>query len=445
MEVQIISKENVKPASPTPEHLRFFKISLFDQLIIFPYASRIYFYPPTNVLDTHNKVEVLQKSLSKTLSHFYPLAGKIKDHLSIECNDEGAYFVQARINCRLQDFLTKPDLIFLRRFLPWDGVVSAEYPVEGIHVCNIQVTVFECGGIAIAMCLSHKFIDIVSNTTFLKAWTAAACGFAEAPRPNFIAYAPDFFIPARDSWLQDLRRMWGSFAKKGKCITRRFLFNATAVATLKSQATGEKIEVPTPVEAVSAFLWKCSMAASKARHGIQRPALCVHVVDLRGRIPLPAAQMENSVGNLFWIAAADCSEDCSDLHDLVGKLREAASKIDGDFLKKIRGEEGNSFNSEYFRGITELNSRDGNDCFYFVNWCKDLYGTDFGWGKPVWVSNVGMKGSDEVRNFCIVNETRSGDGVEAWLTLDEQVMAILERDPELPSLASLDLSPLAMD
>ncbi|GLT81092.1 hypothetical protein SLA2020_524960 [Shorea laevis] len=449
MEVQIISKENIKPASPTPQPLRNFKISVFDQLILSPYAPLIYFYPCSpNILDLDipNKVEVLKKSLSKTLSHFYPLAGKIKDHLSIDCNDEGAFFVEARINCRLQDFFAQPDLLFLHRFLPCDNVIRTEYPVEGIYASNIQVTVFECGGIAIATCLSHKIIDGWTNRLFLKVWTAAARGCTEAPPcPNFIPYAPDLFIPAKDSWLQDLRRMWGSLTKKGKCTTRRFLFDATAVATLKYRATIGEVRIPTRVEAVSAFLWKCVMAASKARHGFQRPSVFIHLVNLRRRIPLPPALKENSIGNLLWIAAANHPGNCeSDLPGLVGKLRESILKLDGHFVKKIKGEEGNSAISEYFRGITELGSRDGNECFYFVSWCKlDLYETDFGWGKPLWVSSVGLQGS-AVRNFCIINETRSGDGMEAWITLDEPDMTILERDPELLSFASLDPSPLTM-
>ncbi|EXB31002.1 Salutaridinol 7-O-acetyltransferase [Morus notabilis] len=51
----------------------------------------------------------LQKSLSKTLVHFYPFAGQLKDNTCIECNDEGACFVEAWINCQLSDFLKEPD------------------------------------------------------------------------------------------------------------------------------------------------------------------------------------------------------------------------------------------------------------------------------------------------------------------------------------------------
>lgn len=45
MEVQIISKQNVKPSSPTPSPLRNFKLFLLDQLATAPYAPILLFYP----------------------------------------------------------------------------------------------------------------------------------------------------------------------------------------------------------------------------------------------------------------------------------------------------------------------------------------------------------------------------------------------------------------
>ena len=64
-----------------------------------------------------------------------------------------------------------------------------------------------------------------------------------------------------------------------------------------------------------------------------------------------------------------------------------------------------------------------------------------GGGKPIWVSSIGT--SDSVfSNLIILNDTRLGDGIEAWVTIDEQDMARLECNPELLTFASLDPSPL---
>ena len=121
------SKEQVKPSSPTPSHLRTFKLSLSDQLIPAPYAPIILFFPIndcSNLSNIPKRLELLKKSLSETLTLYYPLAGKIKDDLCIDCNDEGAYFVDAQVNVCLSEFLSQPDLQLLHKFLPCELILK---------------------------------------------------------------------------------------------------------------------------------------------------------------------------------------------------------------------------------------------------------------------------------------------------------------------------------
>lgn len=82
----------------------------------------------------------MKNSLSETLTRFYPLAGKIKDDLSIDGNDEVAHYVEARVDFSLREFLTKPHLLLLHRFLPCELVLKESN--TGTHVTNIQVNVF---------------------------------------------------------------------------------------------------------------------------------------------------------------------------------------------------------------------------------------------------------------------------------------------------------------
>ena len=201
MEVQIISKQNVKPSSPRPSPLRNFKLSLLDQLVTVPYAPILLFYPmnkkaSTSYLDVPKRLELLKKSISETLTHFYPLAGKIKDELSIDCNDEGAYYVEAQVNCHLSEFLRQPDLLLVHQFFP------CELPPKAVtDVANFQVNVFECGGIAIGICISHRIVDGAALSTFLKAWSATARGSKEAIiYPEFVSSS---LFPANDLRLRD--------------------------------------------------------------------------------------------------------------------------------------------------------------------------------------------------------------------------------------------------
>ncbi|OWM70682.1 hypothetical protein CDL15_Pgr014355 [Punica granatum] len=43
-------------------------------------------------------------------------------------------------------------------------------------------------------------------------------------------------------------------------------------------------------------------------------------------------------------------------------------------------------------------------------------------------------------NWIFLVDTRSGDGIEAWVTMDEQDMALLQEDPELRAFANVNPS-----
>ncbi|GLT59676.1 hypothetical protein SLA2020_324830 [Shorea laevis] len=223
--------------------------------------------------------------------------------------------------------------------------------------------------------------------TFLNAWSAASRGCSEVVHPNFFAYSTNLFIPAINLDPSSV------MSTSGKCVTRRFVFDATALANLKSQATNSSssAKAPTRVEAVSAIIWKSAMAASKTKHGFQKPSVSVHLVNLRKRI-LPPSLAENSIENLLWIVVAEHGANSkSDLHDFVRKSRETISKIDGAFVKKFAD---NAPISESFKVIHELQSRGGEiDYFGFSSWCNfDFYGTILRGESLCWLAVLDWKG-----------------------------------------------------
>ena len=447
VEVEIISREDIRPSSPTPPHLRTFKLSLLDQLILAPYGPVVLFYTSpnntTSIAEVPKRLELLKQSLSETLAQFYPLGGKIKDDLSIECNDEGANLVVAQVKCPLSKFLSQPDLALLHKFLP-----TELFPEEtiGTYVTNIQVNVFDCGGIAIGICISHRILDGPALSTFLKGWTERVRGCNQLTRPNFITSS--LFL-ASTLWFGDLSKsMWGSLIKQGKWVTRRFLFTNSSIATLKAQISANSsscvVQDPTRVEIVSAVLWKCLMAVSKAQFGTQKPSMVNHLVNLRRRMD-EALCPEHAIGNFLWLMAADhMSEHELGLDDLVGKLRYAISRIDKEFVEKLYGDNGSSVMQESLTKIGETWSKNEVDQVGFSSWCNfGFYEADFGWGKPTWVSSIGSN-SPVFFNVIILVDTRFKDGIEAWVTLDEQKMTHLESSTELLTYATLDPSPLAM-
>ncbi|XP_021902551.1 salutaridinol 7-O-acetyltransferase-like [Carica papaya] len=395
MEVKIISQENIKPSSPTPQQLGVFKLSLLDHFMPSSYIPLLLFYDfSKNVRHCTNNhqhgtpepVQPLKKSLSETLTLFYPLAGKMKNDYSIDCNDQGANFLEARVNCTLHQFLLNPDLLLLHKFLPCESALLTG-SVTGTYVTNIQVNVFECGGIAIGMCVSHKIVDAGALSTFLEVWTANARDKTCNKNIDIddllsVSFASTSLFPAtEDLWLRDsATEMWGSLLKEGKFVTRRFVFDAPAIARLK-----DRTRSLTRVEAVSALIWKCTMEASQQKHGIPRHCLSIHAVNLRRRMPHPSSK--NALGNQAWIASARRRADEErELDHIAREIRAGVSKINGDIAKELGGEKGKEIILDFIKGIGEFSSKDEAEYLGFSSWCKfGFYEADFGWGKPLWV------------------------------------------------------------
>jgi len=116
MQVRIISRETIKPSSPTPSHLKTLKFSLFDQIAPKSYIPAILFYSTNDGLLKHAQISSqLKKSLSEALTRFYPLSGREKDQFSIQCNDEGASYSEALVDYNMSDFLDPPKMDLLNQ------------------------------------------------------------------------------------------------------------------------------------------------------------------------------------------------------------------------------------------------------------------------------------------------------------------------------------------
>ncbi|KAK8659516.1 hypothetical protein V6N13_029716 [Hibiscus sabdariffa] len=182
LHVQVVSEEIVKPSSSTPDRLRRYQLSFIDQLSPSRYNSFIYFYPEKCNTDG-DKIMIsdrLKQSISDALTYFYPLAGRMmEDQLFVDCNDEGIPFVEARVKCQLSDVLNIPIPKELNKLLPFE--------IDGQHkaLLGIQFNVFDCSGIGIGVCASHKIGDALPFFSFVKLWAAIARGEKKLIAPEF--------------------------------------------------------------------------------------------------------------------------------------------------------------------------------------------------------------------------------------------------------------------
>ncbi|KAF4346237.1 hypothetical protein G4B88_026204 [Cannabis sativa] len=449
MEVEILSREFVKPSNPTPDHLRDYKLCLLDQFIPEMHCALTLFYSASDSHflqsdqnDNKNYCRILKKSLSDTLTDFYPIAGRFKDSSTIDCNDSGACVVEARINSNLSDFLTtvnqsKDIQTILGKLIP---ILDSE-TMELASKCMLiaQITVFNCGGVSISFCLEHRFCDFASVMVFLKSWSARARsggGSGEIVLPDFVGskFLPPQNMPSLPPPHQN--------AIQNRKITR-LIFESSKISALKSKYLAESSsdhqnKKISGVEVVVGLIVKSAISATRSTK-----SLLLQVVKLRMSGTTEPPLSENAMGNFAWLVPVMINKqeenDTEFDHELITSniKRETTSFMDEKVKRRIKGDEegiGEVFKLAKERGEIMRSVADV-DTYWCSTWCgSGVYGLNFGWGNPVWVSG----GFVSPVNLIIIEDTKCGEGIQAWVSLDQNVMAIFEQDHELLSFASLN-------
>ncbi|XP_028076282.1 vinorine synthase-like isoform X2 [Camellia sinensis] len=413
MKIDIISRELIKPSSPTPSNLKNYKLSLFDQICPFQYVPLVLFYSLEEAPQVQQSEvsSILRTSLSNTLTQFYPLAGRVKGESSVDCNDKGVDYIETRVDSQLSNIIDRPELDVLNQLIPYKlsfRVLSIDKEEEQQPQLAIQVNLFNCGGVVIGLCISHKIADGCTLSTFIKGWAATARGKPSLVCPSFISAT--LFPPREPIGFKHVGRIL-----EAGLVTRRLVFSASTIAALKSEVVPYLAGIqPTRVEVVTALIWK--------KYGsIASTSMAFHPVNIRKRM-VPALP-EHCFGNLFLMANA-VSNDETDLATLVTKLRVAIEKIDCDYVQERQGEDGFEAVMNDLKKIGELVSKGKVQVLRFSSWCGfPIYEADFGWGKPSWVSIATM----DTKNSIIIMDSKYPGGVEAWVTVHEQDVAILDQ------------------
>ncbi|CAK7337037.1 unnamed protein product [Dovyalis caffra] len=425
MNVKILSKKLITPASPTPPHLRNNKvswISKFQSPLL--HLPNIFYYPSITDEDNIERSKQLQKSLSETLTIFYPFAGRyIDDNLILDCNDEGVEYVETQVSGCLSQLLEGGELETQLR----NHLAPIPLQPENSPIVLVQFNMFECGGVAIGICIKHRTADAYTVFAFINAWaTAARLGFDKVAPPSFqfpsIFSSRDIptFIPKDNG-------------DKKVEIQKRFVFNGAALSKLKAVASADinTSRQPTRVEVVTALLWNTLTVVGRAKHDRFRPSLLSLTFNLRGKIAMPIP--DNYYGNLTSPALArftpdDHDENKIEFHHFVDRVHNGIRKQVTD-CAKISSED--DLFSKVINVKSEMieafNSSDA-DLYMFTSWCRmPIYEVDFGWGKPGWFSAVAVPG----HNMFHLIDTEDGDGIEAWVSLEEDIMLLFQENSDI--------------
>ncbi|KAM3291250.1 acetyl-CoA-benzylalcohol acetyltransferase-like [Capsicum chacoense] len=425
LEIQIHTREVLKPSARTPNHLQNLKLSLFDQLAPRMYISMLFHYLPSSEGIVTETCDKLQKSLAETLTKFYPLAGRFSgDEFSIHCNDDGVEYVETKVNADLAEFLhLGPKIELLNDLLPW--CVSSTTGLPSKPLLGVQVNVFNCGGVVIAIQMSHILADAFTLATFINEWAhiCQGTGTTKDCLPSFDQLP--LLFPARVlSGTQSPPPPNSGL----KIVTRRFLFDALALAKLKNIIDSSATR-PTRVVVIMSLIWKVFAGISSAKNGYSRNSCLLFPINLRGKSYLPS--LENALGNfaMIGIANLEASQSRKELTDFVNLVGNTIRETSAGIVKAHSDDDISSIVVNNRTNVADkCRQRDEVDIYVCSSWCRlPWYEADFGWGKPFWTSTVSFPAAEII---CLM-DTKTGDGIEAWVSLTENDMAEFERNPDI--------------
>nr|Q94FT4.1 RecName: Full=Salutaridinol 7-O-acetyltransferase; Short=salAT [Papaver somniferum]AAK73661.1 salutaridinol 7-O-acetyltransferase [Papaver somniferum]AKJ85665.1 SAT salutaridinol 7-O-acetyltransferase [synthetic construct] len=456
--VEVISKETIKPTTPTPSQLKNFNLSLLDQCFpLYYYVPIILFYPATAANSTgssnhHDDLDLLKSSLSKTLVHFYPMAGRMIDNILVDCHDQGINFYKVKIRGKMCEFMSQPD-VPLSQLLPSE-VVSASVPKEALVI--VQVNMFDCGGTAICSSVSHKIADAATMSTFIRSWasttkTSRSGGSTAAVTdqkliPSFDSaslFPPSERLTSPSGMSEIPFSSTPEDTEDDKTVSKRFVFDFAKITSVR-----EKLQVlmhdnyksrrQTRVEVVTSLIWKSVMKSTPAGF----LPVVHHAVNLRKKmdpplqdvsfgnlsvtvsafLPATTTTTTNAVNKTINSTSSESQVVLHELHDFIAQMRSEIDKVKGDkgSLEKVI----QNFASGHDASIKKINDVEVIN-FWISSWCRmGLYEIDFGWGKPIWVTvDPNIKPN---KNCFFMNDTKCGEGIEVWASFLEDDMAKFE-------------------
>ncbi|KAH1153415.1 hypothetical protein GLYMA_18G059500v4 [Glycine max] len=99
----IVASYNITPNQPTPKEPLWLSDS--DQIGVLGHVSLLYIYKSAK---KHNTVERMNNSLSKLLSYYYPVAGRLSlsksGRMQLDCSAKGVTLLEAQTTNTFADY-----------------------------------------------------------------------------------------------------------------------------------------------------------------------------------------------------------------------------------------------------------------------------------------------------------------------------------------------------
>ncbi|XP_047319434.1 spermidine hydroxycinnamoyl transferase-like [Impatiens glandulifera] len=403
----------VKPAVKTPSGYMYLPEN--DQFMPITHVTIIYIYKSQTVSDLSLSLitHILKTSLSKTLTIFHPLAGRLhlpsqSSRFQLNLNSAGALLLEAESTKKLEDlgdFCPTPEI---EQLIP-----SVDYtrPIHDIPLLIVQITKFKCGAVSLGLGFQHTVVDGRAIIHFMSEWARISRG--ESPeylpfldrtvlnvgdddeiKPGFELGRPPVLIDGPGPDEERVKETTVVLLK----LTKDQIAKLKKTANQNQQKTGyDKGQPFTRYEVVAAHMWRC-MSIARRLNNEQITRLRMQM-EFRHQIdpPLP----DKYFGNAMLIVTTDVTMKNLLLQGLgyvAGKVREGISKGTNEyvrsFLAHLRKIE--DFNKvRYFHIVgTKQGDFQGNPNVSITSWIGLTNdGKDFGWGKEIYMG-PGLVGFD---------------------------------------------------
>ncbi|KAJ1381943.1 Transferase [Sesbania bispinosa] len=432
--VKVVQECQVSPAEEGTTSMSL-PFTFFDVLWLrSPPVDRIFFYEYQNSTSSFfdSVLPNLKHSLSLTLQHFLPLAGKITWPLDSSfpiinyVPGDAISFTVAESNYDNFNHLCSNfcEVVELHPLIP-----HLPTSHEQASVLALQVTLFPGSGFCIGIASHHAVMDGKSSILFLKAWAYACSKLLE--ESSFLTL-PEHLTPFYDrSMIEDTTGIGARYVKDwlnlggpnnrslkvlnfGNTISNEatkgsFELTSSHIQKLKQHAQSE-LKINGRLSTFSVACAYVSQCLVKTEQPKTKGVAFTFSVDCRSRLdpPIPSTYFGNCiVGHRFM----------DETHKLLGNegfinacegLNEALKRLEDGVLNGAL----TMYTLMQFARDNRILSIGGSPRF-------EVYSVDFGWGRP---KKVDMTLIGETAAFSLSESRNDSGGIEIGLVLNKSEM-----------------------
>ncbi|XP_058734655.1 protein ENHANCED PSEUDOMONAS SUSCEPTIBILITY 1-like [Vicia villosa] len=436
--VRVLSTDTIKAPKSSDRKIDLTPWDLQFLSILTNKKGLLYHHPPVA-----NQIQQLKHSLSSVLEFFQPLAGRLKitehkDNIiscSVICNNTGVLFIHAVVENTCVADILEPIYVpsIVNSFFPFIGVSNYEgtsQPLLGVQVTELV------DGIFIGCTFNHVVVDGNSLWHFINSWAEISrnsCHHHISKLPILERWFPnDIQHPIQFPFTMDPSDDGSSSSpsedERLNISERIFHFKKEKIFQLKSKINTH-IDSTIKISSLQALLthvW-CSFVRSK-QFDPQEEIHNRFAIGVGTRLlpPLPKGYFGNTViGCMVTMKAGELLKE-NGLRNGAWEMNKLIASYSNEKIRNHYESWLKNPNIVRFNGILNNNFLVISSSPHF-----DVYGNDFGWGKP-----VAVRSSIKVNGLVTVFAGVEEGSIDLQLCLPYNILEAMGNDLQLMDLVS---------